>query len=141
MDTNKKREIIKGKFPSEVSIVFSGLAPGVFDFVIHCKEEDKHLFQMFAATLRFRASRGVYTRNNAYAKMRRLILSAQYKESGSFILEFEWPKEPVFLHLDEEDFLSPCDDDYFNSLDKENLRAALDAELSINRSAAKRLKI
>ncbi|CAJ0787125.1 MAG: hypothetical protein I4O36_05815 [Ralstonia pickettii] len=141
MDTNKKREIIKGKFPCEVPIIFSGIAPGVLDFVVHCKEEDKHLFEMFAATLRFRASRGAYTRNNAYNKMRRLILSAQYKESGSFILEFEWPKEPVFLHLDEEDVLSPCDDEHFTSLEKKNLRAALESKLNINRPAAKQLKI
>ncbi|MBU9658432.1 hypothetical protein [Burkholderia cenocepacia] len=140
MDTNKKREIIKGKFPCEVPIIFSGLAPGILDVVVHCKEQDKHLFEMFAATLRFRASRGVYTRNNAYTKIRRLILSAQYKESGSFILEFEWPEEPVFLHH-AEDVLAPCDDDYFNSLDKENLHAALKAELTVNRPAAKRLKV
>lgn len=141
MDTNKKREIIKGKFPCEVPVEFSGIAQGALDFIVHCKDEDKHLFEMFAATLRFRASRGVYTRNNAYAKMRRLILSAQYKDSSSFILEFEFPKEPVFLHLVEEDVLSPCDDDYFNLLDKENLCAALEAELNANRLAAKRLKI
>ncbi|WP_431289719.1 hypothetical protein [Burkholderia cepacia] len=141
MDTNKKREIIKGKFSCEVPIIFSVLAPGILDFAVHCKEEDKHLFQMFAATLRFRASRGVYTRNNAYTKMRRLILSAQYKESGSFILEFDWPKEPVFLRLDEKYALSPCDDDYFNSLDKENLHAVLEEKLSANHPTAKRLKI
>ncbi|WP_081636420.1 hypothetical protein [Pandoraea sp. SD6-2] len=140
MDTNKKREIIKGKFHCEVPIIFSGISPGVLDFVVHCKEEDKHLFEMFAATVRFRASRGAHTRNNAYTKMRRLILSAQYKKSGSFILEFEWPKESVLFRLDEE-ILSPCDGDYFNLLDKENLHAALEGDLNVDRPTAKRLKV
>lgn len=141
MDTNEKREIIKVKFPCEVPVEFSGIAQGALDFIVHCKEEDKHLFEMFAATLRFRASRGVYTRNNAYAKMQRLIASAQYKESGSFILEFEWTKEPVFLHLDKGNFLSPCDDDYFASLEKENLHASLNATLNVTSPAAKRFKM
>ncbi|MDR9383914.1 MULTISPECIES: hypothetical protein [Ralstonia] len=141
MDTNKKREIIKGKFPCEVAIMFSDIAPGILDFVVHCKDENKHLFEMFAATLRFRASRGTYTRNNAYTKMRRLILSAQYRESGPFILEFEWPKDPVFLHLDEDYVLSPCDDDHFISLEKKNLHSALEAKLNMNRPSAKRLKV
>ncbi len=48
---------------------------------------------------------------------------------------------PLFLHLDEGDVLSPCDDEYFTSLEKKNLRAALEAKLNVNRPAAKQLKI
>lgn len=141
MDMIKKREIIKRKFSCEVPVEFSGIARSVLDLVIHCKDEDKYLFEMFAATLRFRASRGVYARNNAYTKMQRLISSAQYKEADSFILEFKWPEEPAFLHLDGGDFLVRCNDDYFALLDKENLHTSLNATLDANRPAAKRLKV
>lgn len=141
MDTNKKYEIIKGKFPCEMPVAFSGIAPGALDFVVHCKDEDKHRFEMFAATLRFRASRGVYTKNNAYSKMRRLILSAQYKEAGAFILEFDWLEEPVFLQFNAKGSLSPCDDQDFALLEKENLNTSLNATLDVTCPAAKRLKI